>query len=278
MGWLKGIAEWIEGDTAFVSVPFTWLLPQAYSRCAWLAAQGYHVRAGGPAVSLLPDYLTVVAECGGHVNALPHHNPDATFTSRGCIRQCSFCAVPMTEGCLVELEDWEPKPVVCDNNLLACSRGHFDRVIDRLKPITGVDFQSWDAPLLTDYHAARLAELDLSVGRIAWDTMTDEPEVMRAIGVLTRAGIPKQQVRCYVLIGCGDTPDDAWYRLETLRAMGIWPNVQRYQPLYALRRNEYVDPNWTDHELKRYCRFWNRKRWLGGVKFEDYQPETAGVN
>ena len=34
------------------------------------------------------------------------HNPDATFTTRGCIRACPFCTVPRTEGRFVELQDW----------------------------------------------------------------------------------------------------------------------------------------------------------------------------
>ena len=53
--WSKHSVEWIDGDTAYVSVPFTWNLPKAFPRCAALKQEGYHVRAGGPAVSLMPD-------------------------------------------------------------------------------------------------------------------------------------------------------------------------------------------------------------------------------
>lgn len=45
------------------------------------------MRAGGPAVSLMPEMLADVAELGGEVDALPRHNPMATFTTRGCVRQ-----------------------------------------------------------------------------------------------------------------------------------------------------------------------------------------------
>ena len=114
-----------------MSVPFTWNLPQAYSLCVWYRQLGYRVRAGGPAVKLIPRYLAEVADIGGEVDALKKHNPNATFTSRGCVRNCPFCAVPRIEGQLRELTDWEPKPIICDNNLLACSRRHFDLVIDR---------------------------------------------------------------------------------------------------------------------------------------------------
>lgn len=98
MPWRAGLAEWIDGDTAYLSVPFTWSLQNAHMRAVALRCEGYRVHAGGPAVSLMPDFLAEVAEIGGEVNALPHHNPDATFTSRGCIRRCPFCAVPKIEG------------------------------------------------------------------------------------------------------------------------------------------------------------------------------------
>jgi len=93
--WQKRAVEWIEDDTAFLSVPFTWLLSEAWSTCSRLKAQGYRVRAGGPAVTLaqinraekgdkanLPDF-SLVAELGGEIDALPHHNLEAEFTSRG---------------------------------------------------------------------------------------------------------------------------------------------------------------------------------------------------
>ena len=43
-------------------------------------------------------------------------------------------------------------------------------MIDKLKPLSGIDFnQGLDARLLTEYHAERLAELDLKMVRLAWD-------------------------------------------------------------------------------------------------------------
>lgn len=270
--WPKTFVEWTEDHTAYLSVPFTWDLPAVHQRAAWLAAEGYRVRAGGPAVTLMPDYLRDVAECGGDVDALPRHNPDATFTSRGCIRRCPFCAVPRIEGDLVELDDWPVRPVICDNNLLACSRAHFDKVIDRLKPVPGVDFnQGLDARLLTTYHAGRLAEVDCIV-RLAWDWNGSENgnAFMAAYEKLRRAKVPKDRIRVYVLIGYKDTPDDALFRLRTCWNMGIKPNPQRYNPLDAMERDAYVGAHWSDRLLTTYMRYWANLQYTAGVPFEEW--------
>ena len=268
--WPKRTVDWIEGGVAYLSVPFTWDLPAAYSQCVWYKTQGYRVRAGGPAVSLMPDYLCGVAGVGGAVDALPRHNPSAVFTSRGCVRSCDFCAVPRIEGDLVEIKDWEPRPVVCDNNLLACSRAHFDRVIDKLKPVKGVDFnQGLDARLLKARHIDRLRELDLSKVRLAWDDVKMEPVVMQAIKALLKV-LPPRKVGVYVLVNFRDTPDDAQYRCETLKAMGVFPNVQRFQPLHATVKDSYLAPGWDEKWLRRFVRYWSRQVRLEHIPFESY--------
>ena len=119
MGWAKSIVHWREGQTVYVSIAFTWHLPLAYKLCRWNHDAGLRVEAGGPAVDLMPEYLAdVTDDLGGELWPLPlsRHNPDATFTTRGCIRRCPFCAVPRIEGDFRELTSWNPAPLVCDNN------------------------------------------------------------------------------------------------------------------------------------------------------------------
>jgi len=266
------VVEWIEDKTAYLSVVFTWDLPKAHIQAVWLRELGYEVKAGGPACLLMPDYLAGVAEVNScSVGALWRHNPDATFTSRGCIRKCKFCAVPKIEGNLVELDEWEPKPIVCDNNLLACSQQHFDKVIDSLKGIKEVDFnQGLDTRLLTQYHANRLAELDLARVRLAWDNTKYGNSFMQGYERLRKAKIPKRLISVYVLMGFDDTPDDAWFRLRTIQNMGVTPFPMRYQPLDALKKNQYVGDNWTHRELSRYMRYWSRLRFTGSVPFKEF--------
>lgn len=274
MAWAKRLIEWTDEQQkfAFLSVVFTWDLPIAYQRAVWLKQLGYLVFAGGPAVGLMPEYLADVTERRGYCgDVLARHNPLATFTSRGCVRRCSFCAVWRTEGKLRELDDWPIRPIVCDNNLLACSRAHFNEVIDRLKPVKGIDFnQGLDARLMTVYHARRLAELDCLV-RLAFDSVAYESQFMNAYQMLRDAGFPKKRIRVYVLVGHKDTPEDALYRLQTVANLGIDPNPMRYNPLDTMARDSYVAPSWTGWQLTRYVRYWQNLRWFRAVPFADFR-------
>lgn len=281
MGWKKKILEWKDGKDAFLSIVFTWDLPKARECAILLKEQGFSVYAGGPAIAMLPEYLADVANYPVSISPMiQRHNSQATFTSRGCIRKCPFCAVPKIEGELVELDEWPVRPIVCDNNLLACSRKHFDTVIDKLKPLHKIDFnQGLDARLLTKHHAERLSELDCLV-RLAFDSVQYEKHFVRAYDLLRSVGFSGRNIQVYVLIGFNDTPEDALYRLEEVWKRGSFPNPMRYQPITTLKKNSYIDKNWTDLELKRYMRYWSRLFWTRvryGIAFEnfEYSPSKA---
>ena len=93
--WHKGIVDWTEGDTAYISVVFSWHAEQAYQRAIWYRSMGYKVWVGGPGVFVLSKLLKEVATVGGDVpDAVRRHNPMATFASRGCPVKCWFCVVP----------------------------------------------------------------------------------------------------------------------------------------------------------------------------------------
>lgn len=280
MGWTGGIAEWQEKDVAFVSAVFSWNAQKAYMRCVYWREMGYRVRCGGQAVYQNPEMFSEF-DTSGHIDALTHHNPDATFTSRGCIRNCSFCLVPKIEGALVELVSWPVRPIICDNNLLATGEGHFNKVIDLLldSSLRGIDFnQGLDARILTDHHASRFAELPKdTLIRLAWDNIATEKLYRSAFQRLIDAGIKPQQIRTYVLIGYKDTPEDARYRLETVRALGALPNPMRYQPLDALKRNSYVGKGWTNDLLTRYMRYWSNLKITGAFTFDEYRRSERVV-
>ena len=265
--WRKGIASWRVGRVLYQSIPFTWLLPAAedQARC-----HNGPVVAGGPAVKLMgapwaetPDSVPF--------DVLAFHNPLATFTTRGCPNRCRFCAVPKIEGDFMELESWKPAPVICDNNLLACSRHHFESVIESLKPFPYADFnQGLEAGRLKEWHVDLIRGLKHVKIRFAFDHPKFEAVVHDAINLCRSHGL--SDIGIYCLIGFNDTPESARERLELVRSWGIMPNPMRYHPLDAIEKNSFVAEGWTDAELKRIMKYYSRLAYLGNAcSFDEFK-------
>lgn len=277
--WPKRPYRWTENNREHISIPFTWNLPQVRKEILNGNLFTGHPIVGGPAVQLMPDYLADIAEIGSHFpGVLQMVNPMATRTTEGCPHKCAFCGIGqglIEAGPYRELDEFPIGPIVCDNNLLAASQAHFDFVVSTLKrfapyPVP-VDFnQGLDARLMTQRHADRLAELDCTI-RLAWDHINEERAILRAVNMLRKAKIPRDRIRCYVLIGFNDSPEDAMYRFETLRySLNILPNPMRYNPLNALERDIYVAPGWTDEELHKMAKYWSRSRHLAGIPYDEF--------
>jgi hypothetical protein len=209
---------------------------------------------GGPAICLMPHYFDDMpqVQTGPVYNGvLQLVNPQATRTTVGCIRNCEFCGVDKIEISFNELTDWPDLPIICDNNLLAASRKHFDRVIDRLKKHEWSDFnQGIDARLLKDYHASRFAELKNPVIRLALDSMEYVDQWEKAFDTLRKAGLPKKSIRSYALIGFDSGPAEAWERCEYITGKGIKVLPQWYHALDQLEHNIVTENQenlgWTD--------------------------------
>lgn len=266
---------WQRGDQTYISIPFTWNLPEVRERL--LNGDLYSDKkaiVGGPAVSLLPKFLADVAIIGGAApGMLQRVNPLATRTTVGCPRACGFCGVSTIEPEYRELADWPDGSIICDNNLLAASRAHVNRVMDRLKHHHGVDFnQGLDARLLERWHAERLAELDATI-RLSWDYPDEEKYIVRALTYLRMAGIPRKRIRVYMLINFRETQEEALYRAQVLYyGLGVTPFPMRFNPLDTLERDSYVSGFWTDQALTRFMRYWgNLAGGTAKVPFEEFR-------
>lgn len=263
MSWSGGLAEWVENDTAYLSVAFSWRLPDAFQRAAWYRAQGYIVRAGGPGTFANPLYLQDVAELGGDVEALVHHNPLATIASRGCPVGCYFCIVPKVEGLnFTLLPDFTPRQILCDNNLSALPVEYQQHIIDKYKR-SGVELRDANSgfePITFDEGTyRRWREILRGPWRFAFDTTSEEPQVKRMMQILKGESAKRKQV--YVLIG--NEPIAACYeRAQKVIEWGGEPYVQPLLPLNALDRDHLkVAYNWTWQQLKDFQRYYNRHLW-----------------
>jgi len=184
--WRKGIASWKVGKTLYQSIPFTWLLKDAEAQARDHKGP---VIAGGPAVKLMGAPWADTPEAVPY-DTLSFHNPLATFTTRGCPNRCEFCAVPKIEGDFEQHREWKPAPVVCDNNLLAGTDGHFYAVIESLRKFPYADFnQGLEAKRLRPYHVDLLRSLKAVKIRFAFDYPQQETVVHDAIGLCRKNGL-----------------------------------------------------------------------------------------
>jgi len=112
-----------EAGRVHVSVTFSWDIAEA-ERLAAAWAQYYgDVRVDGPALGNAR---------GEFVPGL-YLKPSYVVTSRGCPNRCWFCHVPDREGQAMQELAIHQGWIVCDSNLLACSREHVEAVFQMLR-------------------------------------------------------------------------------------------------------------------------------------------------
>ena len=126
---------------------------------------------GGPGVFTMRKMFTGVAEVGGEApDAVRLHNGAATFASKGCPVGCNFCLVPAMEGRkFTLLPDFEPRPVLCDNNPSALTSDYQDYIVERYTaagvPLvdanSGFEPQTFDAEVF-----ARWKKINLGPGGV----------------------------------------------------------------------------------------------------------------
>ena len=179
------------------------------------------------------------------------------YTTRGCIRKCPFCVVPEKEGMISEAqhpsEFHDPRFDTCmimDNNLFAAPSYWQSEVFhwfieNKIKMLSP---QGWDIRLLTEGKAKCLKAVR-HAGNVhfAWDNLKDEPAIIRGIEILKGAGFNlKHNISFYVLAGYNSGFDDALYRCNRLKEMGVNAFVMPYHK--------------RDPQINRLAK-WANRRW-----------------
>ena len=278
--WRKSIVEWEDAErprTVNISVVFSWDAQRAFSRAVWWRQQGYEVRVGGPGVFTFAvrRMFDGLAEVGGDLDGtVVRHNPSATFSSRGCPVGCSFCIVPAMEGKeIIPIDNFIPRPVLCDNNLSAMPEDWQDEVIDRYRrtetPL--LDANSGFEPLTFDQTVLRRWEaIYEGPWRYAYDETSEGPDVERVCKML--ADYKPNQKRVYVLIG--NEPFDACMeRIQEVIAWGAEPHAQPEMKLNAMTREPWEKYDWTRRRLRAVARWTNQWVWRNH-SFRDYEKHN----
>lgn len=228
-----------DANEVHISCTFTWDKPKAEMlRDAWF--QYYPiVKIGGPAFD----------EPGNSFTPGMYVRKDITFTSRGCNFQCPWCLVPKREGKIRELEI-QPGNIIQDNNLLQCSIQHIEKVFAMLRKQSAIEFKGGlDSRLLTDHIAEELRALRIRQVFFSCDTK----EAIRPLRqALKRLDLPRQKVRCYVLLkfNPNETISEATERMLEIWKAGAMPFAQLYQPA----------DKWINYpiEWRHFARTWSR--------------------
>lgn len=242
-----------QADKIYFSVIFTWDLPAMIENIKLAASWGKKIEVGGPAATLLPELIyretgiTVHRGLDERFERFPGDNFKMTFTSRGCIHSCQFCAVKTLEPDALEYEDYPLADMVGDNNILATSEAHQLQFVNNfVKYDREIDINSgFDCRLFTEDHFKLYSKLKLQTWRFAFDTMDVEPDVIRVCEMMRRHGLDRHQVTFYALLGFpGTTPEENLYRLNTIIRLGMSPYPMRYIPINKTD-HRYVAPGFT---------------------------------
>jgi len=194
---------------------------------------------------LLPDYKIVDPESNHLLNySYPVIDSYIVHATRGCIRKCPFCAVPIIEPKFsnslsiakqveaIKKNFGEKRNLLLmDNNILAS--GRFKEIIEEIKNIgfhkgakyvvnnngrkyyikRYVDFnQGIDARLLTEEKMKLLSEIAIKPLRIAFDDIRFKKIYVEKVKLAAKYGI--ENLSNYILFNFNDTPEDFYERLK----------------------------------------------------------------
>ncbi|MBN1260152.1 MAG: cobalamin-binding domain-containing protein [Anaerolineae bacterium] len=226
-----------------------------------------------PIAEYIPDYRLIDS-------VKWQYRPENAYfirVSKGCIRKCKFCAVPILEPTFGYLQSVNEQLeavrkkygerqdiILLDNNILALpclpqviqdirEQGfHKGAKWNGKKRI--VDFnQGIDARLITHPVADLLSSVCLSPVRLAFDYDAVEFEYRRAVHLLAEKGFI--QFTTYVMFNFEDTPESFYRRLRVnlelsneldIRVTGF---PMRYVPIDDVDRH-FVSVNWTWRYLR----------------------------
>lgn len=290
-------------DEIYITSLFTY-----WARFVMETAKGYRkiyprarIIIGGPFVTLMnffdPAYLDLMKtfsgideffiglyneaeDCLPDLSLIPYTNLSAIHGSRGCIRRCSPCGVPLIEKNFtykshIEKEIITNSVVVYDNNFFA--NPHAESLLEQMAGarvngrVIQYEAQSGlDARLLVKkpHLAKMLKAARFHRPRIAWDNALEEYAIVEeAIRLLQEAGYANKVIMVFVIYNFEQPFDVMEIKRKTLAKLGIQISDCRYRPLDSLedkynpRKPQSPDDyyihttaGWTDDLVKEYRR------------------------
>lgn len=207
------------------------------------------------------------------------------YSTRGCIRKCDFCGVPILEPSFVEYKGIMPyikkinktfgekqHLVLFDNNILASKC--FNQIIQDIADLgfqkgtklndklRYVDFnQGTDVRLMREWHFKLLSQISISPLRIAFDHLRLEKIYKDKIRLAAKYGI--RNLSNYILYNRKDTPEQFWKRLKINidlnkeYGLKIYSFPMKYIPINAKDRSFIDEPRWNWYFIRSVQRILN---------------------
>lgn len=232
------------------------------------------IRVGGIMATLMSKYLKEKTDIAPHIGLLqgaencppdysyyPNLPYSISFTTRGCPRDCPFCAVRKHEPKFYTKENWsediditKKRIIFWDNNWLYSP--NLEKDINKLKKfqnigITEIDFnQGIDCRLFDEDKAKLLSQIKIRPLRFAFDNGSEEGHIQKAIKLAQKYNF--KDISVYVLYNFEnnkDTPEYFYYRINEINRLGAWSYPMRYRPLNSVN-GQYISEKWDPKLLR----------------------------
>lgn len=246
---------------------------------------------------IVPDYSIIDSKSNNLLNYFyPTNDSYMAYATRGCIRRCKFCAVPVLEPHFtnsisiagqikaIKKNFGEKKDLLLlDNNILASEE--FEKIINEIKSVgfgrgakylqntngkkhysnRYVDFnQGIDLRLLTKEKMRLLSEIAIKPLRIAFDDIKYKDTYIKRVKLAAEYGI--KTLSNYILFNFEDTPEDFYERLkinvelnEQFEKRGYDTRIWSFPMKYSPINGEFC-------KNRRYVgKYWNKK-YLRGIQ------------
>lgn len=252
-------------DLLCVSAIFSWDVPLGVQSV--LRHEG-DVWAGGPGFAHMAEWWNTRTGNDAVLGLDPRFERQRgqyrmCFAARGCPVGYHFCGVTSWEGKEYSLDwDFQPTPILCDNNLTDEPVDFQDHIIRRYTESGTrlLDANSGFEPKnFTQATYERWRPILRGPWRFGYDYLPERSAVKRVMEILKSESSKRKRV--YVMIG-NEPFDFCLQRATEVIEWGGEPYCQPYLLKTATERHDYVlRHDWTHDRLTHFARYFNRFLW-----------------
>ncbi|MCJ2513449.1 MAG: hypothetical protein LN408_03285 [Candidatus Thermoplasmatota archaeon] len=195
------------------------------------------------------------------------------YTSKGCIRKCSFCIVPQYEGKIKNhhtidhiMNEYHNKLILLDNNILASPNWKENLKIIKDRDIIVNFCQGLDIRLINNMNTKYLSDLKIRNRKFngnqihfAFDSLDYKNKVINGINIMSDHGIKPYRLMFYILVNYDTSLYEDLYRFGLIKKLGSDGFIMKYS-----------DSNNIINKFARYVNMRVHK----SVKFENYKYLT----